>query len=72
MAFIVQLSDLERGTSYTDEDVFRFMEHGVLQVKKGDMEVYYAPGYWQRVSTHNGHQPGSMKTKRPAGPSRIR
>jgi hypothetical protein len=36
------------------------------------MEVYYAPGYWQRVSTQNDHQPGSMKTKRPAGPSRTR
>ena len=58
MTFHVSLTNAEK-LDYADEDVYEFLEGGVLAIYRGEafMDEYLAPTAWERVEASKGHKP---------------
>ena len=53
---------------YTDNDVYEFLEGGVLAITHGDAQFdseYYAPHKWDFVFADHDHKPGRTKDSPP-------
>lgn len=45
-----------------DSDTYEFLDGGVLALNISGVTYYYAPQYWNRVITEDGHKPGKKNT----------
>jgi hypothetical protein len=63
MTFHVTFTNTAEHTDryYADEDVYEFLESGVLAIHRADpvfMDEYFAPHTWEHVDASRDHKPG--------------
>lgn len=64
MSFDLKLAGNE-AISFTDDDSYRFLDHGILEIQRHNAEAieYYSPNHWESVKMTGGelHFPGDME-----------